>query len=144
MGSFIYILGAIPGFFWDPLLGPFWMAFGIRFGSLPGPLSDPFRGALWAPWGIPFRVPLRDVILSGSTRKSNVFHRSGAPKRVSSGPLSGSNFGALLGDLLGALLESIPGPFRDPFWDTFRGPFRSLLGSLFGSPSHPLWDPFIH
>ena len=75
---------------------------------------DPFLTQIRPHFGLvsgsflaPFLAPLRGAILSENTRKTNVFHCFGAPKRLSFGAPFGLHFGSIFA----------------PFWAPFRAPF---------------------
>ena len=72
-----------------------WTDFGLIFGSILAPFWDVLGLFLDQ-----FSAPLRGAISGEKTRKTNVFHCSGAPGRLSFGVPFGLNFGSISASFL--------------------------------------------
>ena len=95
----------------------------MDFRPLFGPNLDPKWLHFWLVLA-PFLAPLRGAILSENTRKTNVFHCFGAPKRLT--------FGAPFGLNSGSILAPIWSPFGAPF-----GPGPNLSFGIVFRPARP-------
>ena len=79
----------------------------------------PHFGSFLGSFLAPFLAPLRGAILSENTRKTNVLHCFGAPKRLTFGPLFWLHFCSISGSILD--------PFSDALWARPKPPILHSL-----------------